>query len=236
MVTAELLSRYEIFGNVPEKIAHEILEHAEIAPYAPGEVIVSRGQPFTFFGVLLEGEACAYLGEEQGKPRSIESMSEGGFFGEMALMTGLASPVDVIATAPTRLLLIPVGVFTRWVQVDPAALQVFSKSIARKSSLIEHQQLVLEGEVAKEEADEDPYGLSLTPEEPQKILVLNLRTGSLKYRFFDTDDREQQCGGSGRMDRPAALPADAHHSPGRVFLRIGHRRPPRGPPGRAGPA
>ncbi len=188
MVARELLNEYEIFDNVPDKVAEAILEQAEIAPYAPGEVVVSRGQPFTFFGLILEGSLGVYLGEEKGKPRRIELLAEGSYFGEMSLMTGLSSPVDIICVTPSQVLLIPEGVFQRWVQIDPAVLQVFSKSIARKSTLIEHEQSDIDQEIAVEEADEDPYGLGLTPDEPQKILVLNLRTGSLKYRYFDTDD------------------------------------------------
>lgn len=195
MVTRELLARYSIFGNLPDHIGVAIVEQAEIAPYAPGEVVVSKGQPFTFFGVVLEGEVDAYLGEEKGRLRRIEEIGEGGFFGEMALLTGQSSPVDMISATPSRVLLIPVGVFQRWVQVDPAALQVFSKSIARKSSLIEKEQIEIEQEVAVHELNEDPYGLGLTPHQPQKILVLNLRTGSLKYRYFDTDDASRNVEG-----------------------------------------
>jgi signal-transduction protein with cAMP-binding, CBS, and nucleotidyltransferase domain len=68
MVTAELLAQHRIFDNLSEKMSKAIQEQAEIAPYAPGEVIVPAGQPFTFFGVLLEGEATAYLAESEGEP------------------------------------------------------------------------------------------------------------------------------------------------------------------------
>ena len=102
MVTAELLAQYRIFDNLPEKIGDAIQEQAEIAPYAPGEVIVPAGQPFTFFGVILEGEAEAYLPEQDGESRSIETIKAGGSVGEMGLLTGQSAPVDVIATAPCR--------------------------------------------------------------------------------------------------------------------------------------
>jgi acetate kinase len=195
MVTPEELARWEIFKTASDEILQEVQAQAEIAPYAPGEVIVSAGQPFTFFGLLLDGEAGAYLGEEHGEPRRIETIERGRFFGEMSLLTGLGAPVDLVATAPSRVLLIPEDLFNKWVQADPAALKAFSKSIARRSSLIEHEQIKIQQEVAAREADEDPYGLNLAPDEPQKILVLNLRTGSLKYRFWDTDDESKTVEG-----------------------------------------
>ncbi|MEJ2210290.1 MAG: acetate/propionate family kinase [Anaerolineae bacterium] len=195
MVISELLAELEIFATLPDKIAQAVEEQAEIAPYAPGEVVVSAGQPFTFFGLILEGEITVYLPIREGEPRAVETLKAGDHIGEMSLLTGQGSPVDLVANGPSRLLLIPVNLFLRWVQVDPAALQRFSKSIARRSSLIEHAQQEQSEEVAEREADEDPYGLSLTPDEPQRILVLNLRTGSLKYRFFDTDDESRNVEG-----------------------------------------
>jgi acetate kinase len=195
MVTPETLAEYSIFDNLPAKIAEAVLEQAEIAPFAPGEVIVPAGQPFTFFGVVLEGQSDAYLGEQEGEPHSIETLEPGDTIGEMSLLTGLTPAVDLIATTPCRMLLVPVNLFKRWIQEDPAALQHFSKTIARRSTLIERERGTLEQELADQEADEDPYGLCLTPDEPQKLLVLNLRTGSLKYRFFDTDDETRNVEG-----------------------------------------
>jgi len=195
MVMSELLAELEIFGTLPDKISQAVEEQAEIAPYAPGEVVVPAEQPVTFFGLLLEGEITAYLPAREGEPLAIETLGPGDHFGEMSLLTGLGSPVDLIAGGPSRLLMIPGNLFSRWVQVDPAALQRFSKSIARRSTLIEQAQQKKGQVVAEREADEDPYGLSLAPDEPQRILVLNLRTGSLKYRFFDTDDESRNVEG-----------------------------------------
>jgi acetate kinase len=195
MVTSELLREWEAFASLPARVAEEIQEQAEIAPYAPGEVVVSAGQPFTFFGLILEGQITAYLPAGQREPLAIERLGPGEHFGEMSLLTGLDAPVDLISDSPSRVLMIPVSLFYRWVQVDPSALQRFSKSIARRSTLIEHGQQEQDESIAAREADQDPYGLSLTPDEPQRILVLNLRTGSLKYRFFDTDDESRNIEG-----------------------------------------
>jgi acetate kinase len=195
MVARDLLKRYKIFDSMPDETARTIQEGAQIAPYAPGEVIVSVGQPFTFFGLVLEGEVSVYLPERESEPHSIETLGSGSHFGDMSLLTGLDSPVDLIATTPCRVLLIPPDLFHRWVQADPAALRQFSKAIARRSTLIQQEQQAYASQVAAREADEDPYGLNLTPDEAQRLLVLNLRTGSLKYRYFDTDDESKNVEG-----------------------------------------
>jgi acetate kinase len=195
MVTEELLGKHEIFRNLPEAIAEAILDRAEIAPYAPGEVIVPAGQPFTFFGVILEGQADAYRPEQEGEPHSIETIGAGSSVGELALLTGQSASVDVIATTPCRVLLLPVDLFHRWVQLHPAALQAFSRSVARRSILVEQAQQEHAQLAAEREQADDPYGLNLAPDESQRILVINLRTGSLKYRYFDTDDEAKHVEG-----------------------------------------
>jgi len=195
MLKPEILAQHEIFDSLPGQILEAIREQAEIAPYAPGEVIVPFGQPFTFFGVILSGEAVAYTSEEEGEPYCIETLQTGGSMGEMSLLTGLPAPVDVIATTPCKVLLISSDLFHRWTQSDPVALQHFSKSIARRSMLIEQARQEIANRLAEREADKDPYGLNLVTEEPQKILVLNLRAGSLKYRYFDTLDETNNVEG-----------------------------------------
>ena len=36
--------------------------------------------------------------------------------------------------------------------------------------------------------DEDPYGLNLKGERPEKVLVINCGSSSLKYSFYDTEN------------------------------------------------
>ena len=55
MVVPDPIRQHKIFDSVPEDVFEEIWSTAQIAPFAPGEVIVPAGQPFTFFGVVLEG-------------------------------------------------------------------------------------------------------------------------------------------------------------------------------------
>jgi acetate kinase len=195
MVSKNYLKRIKVFDTAPADIIAAIQARAQVAPYAPGEVIVPADQPFTFFGVVLEGKVGAYLPEPEGELKSIEILKAGSFFGEMSLLTGLDAPVDLIATTPCQILLIPPDLFHRWAQIDPAVLKVFSKSLARRSVLIEHNQHMNAVKAAEREADEDPYGLNLSPEEPQRILAINLRSGSFKYRFFDTDDESKNVEG-----------------------------------------
>ena len=188
MVPRELFRQYKLFSRMPEEIAAAAQDEAQIALYAPGEVVIGFDEPFTFFGLILDGEVEALISEEDDQPMCIETLGPGSYFGDMSILTGLASPVDMIAKSPSRILLLPVALFRRWVQADPFALQTFSKSIARRSTLVERGKQEAADRRKAAHTDANPYGLALTPEQSQRILVINLRSGSLKYRFFDTDD------------------------------------------------
>jgi acetate kinase len=208
MVTLEDLLRVPIFQTAPDEILLEIAGAAVQATYAPGEVVLPFGQPFTFFGVVLSGEVAAYVGTEDfgDELRAIERIKAGGQMGPMSIMTGLTNPVDLIATVPTQVLLVPVELFRRWIQADPTALQKFAKQIAKRSTLIEKEQQ--ESARRRAETQTDPYGLSLAPgaSGPQKVLVLNLRSGSLKYRYFDTADETKNLEGQVEwIDQPGTL-------------------------------
>jgi CRP-like cAMP-binding protein len=87
MVARELIKRFRIFDSIPDEIAGAIQERAQIAPYAPGEVVVPVGQPFTFFGLVLEGEVSVYLPEQEGEPHSIETLGPGSHFAWTPLST-----------------------------------------------------------------------------------------------------------------------------------------------------
>ena len=210
MITIEQLRRYALFDTAPDEIAADVVAQSEEAVYAPGEVIIAFGQPFTFFGLILEGEACANtpVDQSEGEALCVEKIKTGGNIGAMSLMTGLPSPVDVVATTPCRVLLVPADLFRRWIQADPAALQRFAKIIAKRSTLIEKVQQEHSRKLAEPGSDADPYGLSLAPgpSGPQKVLVINVRSGSLKYRFFDTADESHNVEGQVEwIDQPGTL-------------------------------
>src|SRR5215469_8408834 len=48
---------------------------------------------------------------------------------------------------------------------------------------------------AAPQQDNDPYGLKLQGERPEKILVINVGSSSLKYSFYDTADESRHAKG-----------------------------------------
>ena len=99
-------------------------------------------------------------------------------------MSGNPLLADFVAESPCEVLLIPVSLFQSIIVAEPAAVQHISRTIADRMK-------ALMADPAKAAAalrqSDDPYGLKLKGERPEKILVINCGSSSLKYSFYDTD-------------------------------------------------
>jgi len=117
--------------------------------------------------------------------RSSGGSKAGDTFGEMALMSGDKTMADFIAEARCCVLRIPVAVFQSAIMTDPRAVQHISRTIADRFKQVMADPA--KAAAAFRQSD-DPYGLRLQGERPEKILVVNSGSSSLKYTFFDTSN------------------------------------------------
>jgi acetate kinase len=90
-------------------------------------------------------------------------------------------------------LLIPVSLFQSIIVAEPGAVQTISRTIAERMKMILSDPA--KTAFAFREGD-DPYGLKLKGERPEKILVINCGSSSLKYSFFDTNDESRSARGA----------------------------------------
>lgn len=81
-----VLDRADIFRALPAELMLELIQHACVARYSPGETIIWQGERNDDVYVLLEGnlEACV---SRDGKPVRIGTIAAGEMFGEMAFFT-----------------------------------------------------------------------------------------------------------------------------------------------------
>jgi acetate kinase len=79
---------------------------------------------------------------------------------------------------------------------EPRAVQHISRTITERMKAILTDPAKASAAVRK---GDDPYGLKLKGERPEKILVVNCGSSSLKYSFFDTTDEGRR--GHGVVER-----------------------------------
>src|SRR5262249_14748729 len=89
-------------------------------------------------------------------------------------------------------LLIPVSLFQSVIVAEPGAVQHLSRTIAERMKTILADPLKAAAALHR---GEDPYGLKLKGERPERILVINCGSSSLKYSFYDTADESRYAHG-----------------------------------------
>ena len=97
----ELIKRVPLFSKLSKKGLGEVAQIADELDLPQGKVMAVEGDRGREFFVLLEGKADVTKGD-----RSINTMKEGDFFGEIALVTKMPRTASVTATTPVRVLVI----------------------------------------------------------------------------------------------------------------------------------
>jgi acetate kinase len=75
---------------------------------------------------------------------------------------------------------------------EPAAVREISRIMAERTKMLASDPAKLKAALQQ---GNDPYGLKLKGERPEKVLVINVGSSSLKYSFYDTADEARQAKG-----------------------------------------
>jgi acetate kinase len=146
-----------------------------------------RGEEATHFGVVLKGTVVG----EGGDGVRLGELKPGDSFGELSLMTGDVLIADVVASSQCEVRLIPVSLFKSLIVAEPGVIQRVSRTIADRMKMLLNDP----AKAAALRESDDPYGLKLKGERPEKILVINCGSSSLKYSFYDTADESHSARG-----------------------------------------
>ena len=97
----ELIKKVPLFSKLSKKGLEEVANIADELDLRKGKMMAEEGDCGREFFVLLEGEADVTKGD-----KSINTMHEGDFFGEIALVTKMPRTASVTATTDVRVLVI----------------------------------------------------------------------------------------------------------------------------------
>src|SRR5262249_17456261 len=157
----------------------ELVDGSLIRSFEANEAIAHQGSEATHFGVLLSGTVAASAVADDAR-QTLGQLKAGDTFAEAALMTGNPLLADFVAESRCEVLLIPVSLFQSIIVAQPGAVRHITRTIADRTRM-------LAADPAKTRAalqqDNDPYGLMLKGERPEKIVVINVGSSSLKYAF-----------------------------------------------------
>lgn len=169
-----------------------LVEGSRVGSFEANEAIIHLGSEATHFGVVLSGEINVSAPGNGGARQTLGCLHAGDTFNELALMTGDTVPADFIAGSPSMVLLIPVSLFQSIIVAEPGAVQCISRTIAERMKSILSDPMKAAAALRR---GDDPYGLNLKGERPEKMLVINCGSSSLKYSFYDTTDESHHARG-----------------------------------------
>jgi len=191
-IASFLKSNVPLFSEFSGERLAGLVGGSRVASFEANEALVHQGSEATHLGVILSGTVSASVLAEGGVRQTLGRLEPGGTFGEMALMTGDRVLADFIAASPCEALFIPVSLFQSVIVAEPRAVQLVSRTIAER-----FRQLMADpaGAAAALRKSDDPYGLKLKGERPEKVLVVNCGSSSLKYTYYDTADASSNARG-----------------------------------------
>jgi acetate kinase len=196
MTTPEIISylraQAPLFGGFTEARLGELVAGSRVGSFEANEAIAHQGTEAAHFGIVLGGSVAASAIGDGGVRLPLRLLGPGDTFGEMALMTGDPLAAEFVAESRCEVLLIPVSLFQSVIVAEPAAVRIISKTIAERMKAVMADPAKASAALRR---GDDPYGLRLKGERPERILVVNLGSSSLKYCFFDTADDARDARG-----------------------------------------
>jgi small-conductance mechanosensitive channel len=128
---ADRLSAVDVFAPLSTDELRQLAMATVGHVFAPGETLIRAGDEGSSMFVVHNGRVQVQL-TESGKSRPVAMLSEGNFFGEMALFTGEPRTASVVALEETEVLEIGHAAMKHLFQTNPSLVESISWTIAER--------------------------------------------------------------------------------------------------------
>jgi small-conductance mechanosensitive channel/CRP-like cAMP-binding protein len=128
---AERLSAVDIFAPLSADEITMLAQAAVSHVFAPSETVIRAGDPGSSMFVVHKGKVRVQV-SENGRPRTVATLNEGDFFGEMALFTGEPRTANVLALEETEVLEIGHAAMKRVFDTNPDLVESLSFIMAER--------------------------------------------------------------------------------------------------------
>lgn len=125
------LNAVDIFAPLSQEETARLAKNSVRRVFAPGETVIRAGDDGSSMFVVHEGKVSVQI-SDNGKPRTVSMLSEGDFFGEMALFTGEPRTASIIAVEETEVLEIGFQAMKHLFDTNPDLVESLSHTIAER--------------------------------------------------------------------------------------------------------
>ncbi|HVF24064.1 MAG TPA: cyclic nucleotide-binding domain-containing protein, partial [Pyrinomonadaceae bacterium] len=127
----ERLAAVDIFAPLSVEETGMLAQAAVRHVFAPGEMVIRAGDPGSSMFVVHNGRVRVQV-NENGRPRTVATLNEGDFFGEMALFTGEPRTANVVALEETEVLEIGFAAMKQVFDTNPNLVESLSFIMAER--------------------------------------------------------------------------------------------------------
>jgi small-conductance mechanosensitive channel len=128
---AERLAAVDIFAPLSTEETQMLAQAATSHVFAPDETVIRAGDPGSSMFVVHNGRVSVQL-TDNGRSRTVATLSEGGFFGEMALFTGEPRTANIVAVEETEVLEIGHAAMKQVFDSNPDLVESLSHIISER--------------------------------------------------------------------------------------------------------
>jgi len=132
MTVEETLARVELFSELENNDLERLAKATVVRDFKAGEVILREGELGLGFYVIAKGKVEVVKGLGSGSEQVVATMTEGNFFGEMALFDNEVRSASVRAVDDTECYLLPEWVFKAELATSPSITHALFKILARR--------------------------------------------------------------------------------------------------------
>jgi small-conductance mechanosensitive channel len=127
----ERLAAVDIFAPLSAEETAMLAQAASSHVFAPGETVIRAGDPGESMFVVHNGRVSVQV-SENGRARTVATLSDGAFFGEMALFTGESRTANIVAIEETEVLEIGHAAMKQVFDTNPDLVESLSYIIAER--------------------------------------------------------------------------------------------------------
>ena len=140
---AERLNRVSIFAPLSDEEIEKLANSCTTRVYAPGEAVVRQGQEGNSMFVITHGSVKVQIPEKDYQ-KTINTLGENDFFGEMSLLTGEPRTANVVAVVESEVLRIDKVGLQPIFEGNPTLVEAVSELVEERRELLRQSQSVEE--------------------------------------------------------------------------------------------
>jgi small-conductance mechanosensitive channel/CRP-like cAMP-binding protein len=134
-VTVERLSRIPIFAPLSDEELEKLARASKDRIFAPGEAIVRRGQEGNSMFVITRGSVDVQVLHDT-EVKTINTLRESDYFGEMSLLTGEPRTATVVAVEETEVVQINKSALKPIFEANPELVDSICKMIEERRAIL----------------------------------------------------------------------------------------------------